>query len=84
MTQREVNIGLTLNGVEEFALLDTDCEVSLANNKCTINLEVENFGVRLVTASHTNIDVQGEVVLPFKLGELDLPTPPFGLTVLAK
>ena len=59
----------------EFALLYTGCEVSLVNNKFTKNLEVENSGLRLVDANHTHIDVQGEVILPFKLGNLDLPTP---------
>ena len=42
LEKREVYIKLTLNGVEEFALLDTGCEVSLVNSKFTKNVEVEN------------------------------------------
>ena len=75
LEKREVYIGLTLNGMVEFALLDAGCKVSLEKSKFTKNLEVENSGVRLVAANHTHIDVQGEVILPFKLGNLDLPTP---------
>ena len=75
LEKREVYIGHTLNGMVEFALLDAGCEVSLVNSRFTKNLEVENSGVRLVAASHTHIDVQGEVILSVKLGNLDLPTP---------
>ena len=74
LEKREVYIGLMLNGMVEFALLDTICEVSLVKSEFTKNLEVENSDVRLVAANHSHIDVQGEVILPFKLGNLDLPT----------
>ena len=75
LEKRAVYTGLTLNGMVDFALLDTCCEVSLVNSKFTNNLEVEHSGVRLVAANHKYIDVQGEVILPFKLSNLDLPTP---------
>ena len=75
LEKREVYIELMLNGIEEITLLDTGCEVSLVNSKFTDKLEIENSGVRLMAANHTHIDVQGDVVLPFKLGELELPTP---------
>ena len=45
------------------------------NSEFTDKLEIENSGVRLMAANNTHIDVQGDVVLSFKLGELDLPTP---------
>ena len=64
-----------LNGVEEFALLDTGYEVSLVKRRIAKGLEIEHSGLRLMADNHTHIDIQGEVDIPFRIDELDLPTP---------
>ena len=75
-SQRLMRSSATLNlrFLKESRRFARRCVVILINSKLTKNLKVENCGLYLVDANHTHIDVQGWVVIPLEIGDLELPS----------